>query len=295
MVQGLIAMEAGIISPRTTIVCNRDIIGCHGAHTADDLKHAVVHSCNPYFYEVMRRMLSQHPDKDKFDNARLGMGWWTDRIERFGFGTDLGGNLPGTRSGLVPDSSYYDNIYGRRHWTFRTMYSISIGEGELLTTPLHMANLAAIVANRGWYIEPHLVRDIGGRGKPEGLGQHIDVGVSAEHFEPIHDAMQAVIEDPSGTGRRAKLPGIVYCGKTGTVQDGPRADHSVFMAFAPRDNPQIALSVYVENAGAGGEWAAPIASLLIEQYLTGQVSQEMRERRIMGATYPLDPQFAQLP
>ncbi|MEY3010595.1 MAG: hypothetical protein RLZZ314_1237 [Bacteroidota bacterium] len=295
MVQGLIAMEAGIISPRTTIVCNRDIIGCHGAHTADDLKHAVVHSCNPYFYEVMRRMLSQHPDKDKFDNARLGMGWWTDRIERFGFGTDLGGNLPGTRSGLVPDSSYYDNIYGRRHWTFRTMYSISIGEGELLTTPLHMANLAAIVANQGWYIEPHLVRDIGGRGKPEGLGQHIDVGVSAEHFEPIHDAMQAVIEDPTGTGRRAKLPGISYCGKTGTVQDGPRADHSVFMAFAPRDNPQIALSVYVENAGAGGEWAAPIASLLIEQYLTGKVSQETRERRIMGATYPLDPQFAQRP
>jgi penicillin-binding protein 2 len=107
--------------------------------------------------------------------------------------------------------------------------------------------------------------------------------------------MQAVIEDPTGTGRRAKLPGISYCGKTGTVQDGPRADHSVFMAFAPRDNPQIALSVYVENAGAGGEWAAPIASLLIEQYLTGKVSQETRERRIMGATYPLDPQFAQRP
>lgn len=293
MVQGLIGMEAGIVSPRTTIVCNRDVIGCHGAHTADNLRGAVVHSCNPYFYDVMRRMVSRQPTLDKFDNARLGLGWWTPKIEQFGFGTDLGGHLPGIRPGLVPDSTYYDDLYGKRRWTYRTIYSISIGEGELLTTPLHMANLAAIMANRGWYIEPHVIRDIGGKGKPRELGVRRDVGVNATHFEAIHDAMQDVIEDPSGTGKRAYTAGIDICGKTGTVQNGDRADHSVFMAFAPRENPQIALSVYVEHAGAGGDWAAPIAGLLIERYLKGEVNSHSRETRILDARYPLDPNVLQ--
>lgn len=294
MIQGLIAMEQGSISPRTHIDCNRDIIGCHGAHTQDDLRRAVVHSCNPYFYEVMRRMVNQHPDKDKFDNARLGLGWWTERIKDFGLGTDLGGHIPGMRLGLVPDTTYYNNIYGRRHWTFRTIYSISIGEGELLATPLHMANLAAIMANKGWYMEPHLIRDIGGKGKPESLQVRHEVAVSATHFDPILDAMQAVIEDKSGTGRRAYTPGITACGKTGTVQNRNKADHSVFMALAPRKSPEIAVSVYVEYAGAGGDWAAPIAGLLVEKYLHGDVPNTERERRVMGATYPLDPQFAEV-
>jgi len=294
MVQGLIAMEQGVISPRTHINCNRDIIGCHGAHTQDNLQRAVVHSCNPYFYEVMRRMVNQYPNLDKFDNARLGLGWWTERVEDFGFGTNLGGHVPGTRPGLVPDSSYYNKLYGRRHWTYRTIYSISIGEGELLATPLHMANLAAIIANKGWYMEPHLVRDIGGKGKPPKFQVRRDVGVQASHFEPILDAMQAVIEDQTGTGRRAYTPGIVACGKTGTVQNQNQADHSVFMALAPRTAPEIAVSVYVEYAGAGGDWAAPIAGLLLEKYLNGNVSDLDRERRVKGATYPLDPQFADL-
>ena len=294
MVQGLIAMQQGAISPRTHIVCNRDIIGCHGAHTQDDLRRAVVHSCNPYFYEVMRRMVNQHPEMDKFDNARLGLGWWTDRIKDFGLGTDLGGHVPGTRLGLVPDTTYYDNIYGKRHWTYRTIYSISIGEGELLATPLHMANLAAIMANKGHYYEPHLVRDIGGKGKPAELQVRHDVGVDAQHFDPILDAMQAVIEDQTGTGRRAYTRGITTCGKTGTVQNRNKADHSVFMALAPREDPQIAVSVYVEYAGAGGEWAAPIAGLLVEKYVTGDTPDSERADRIIGATYPLDPEFAEV-
>jgi penicillin-binding protein 2 len=293
MVQGLIAMQEGIISERTHIVCNRDIIGCHGAHTQDDLRRAIVHSCNPYFYDVMRRGVSRHPDLDKFDNARLGLGWWTERVKDFGLGTTLGGHIPGTRPGLVPDTTYYDNIYGKRHWTYRTIYSISIGEGELLATPLHMANLAAIMANRGWYMEPHLVRDIGGKGKPEELMKRHDVGVDAEHFDPILDAMQLVIEDRTGTGRKAYTRGITTCGKTGTVQNRNKADHSVFMALAPRENPRIALSVYVENAGAGGDWAAPIAGLLVEKYIRGEVASSEREARILSATYPLDPEFAE--
>ena len=293
MVQGLVAMQEGTISERTHIVCNRDIIGCHGAHTQDDLRRAIVHSCNPYFYDVMRRGVSQHPELDKFDNARLGLGWWTERIKDFGLGTTLGGHIPGTRPGLVPDTTYYDNIYGKRHWTYRTIYSISIGEGELLATPLHMANLAAIMANRGWYMEPHLVRDIGGKGKPEELLKRHDVGVDEVHFDPILDAMQMVIEDRTGTGKRAYTKGITTCGKTGTVQNRNKADHSVFMALAPRDNPRIALSVYVENAGAGGDWAAPIAGLLVEKYVNGNIQSTEREARILDATYPLDPEFAE--
>ena len=293
MVQGLIGMQEGVISERTHIVCNRDVIGCHGAHTQDDLRRAIVHSCNPYFYDVMRRMVNQHPNLDKFDNARLGLGWWTERIKDFGLGTDLGGHVPGTRSGLVPDTTYYDKIYGRRHWTFRTIYSISIGEGELLATPLHMANLAAIMANKGWYMEPHLIRDIGGKGKPESLQVRHEVGVDAMHFEPILDAMQLVIEDKTGTGTRAFTKGITTCGKTGTVQNRNQADHSVFMALAPRENPKIALSVYVENGGAGGEWAAPIAGLLVEKYIRDDIRDAARERRVMDATYPLDPEFVE--
>ena len=293
MVQGLVAMQEGTISERTHIVCNRDIIGCHGAHTQDDLRRAIVHSCNPYFYDVMRRGVSQHPELDKFDNARLGLGWWTERIKDFGLGTTLGGHIPGTRPGLVPDTTYYDNIYGKRHWTYRTIYSISIGEGELLATPLHMANLAAIMANRGWYMEPHLVRDIGGKGKPEELLKRHDVGVDEAHFDPILDAMQMVIEDRTGTGKRAYTKGITTCGKTGTVQNRNKADHSVFMALAPRENPRIALSVYVENAGAGGDWAAPIAGLLVEKYVNGNIQSTEREARILDATYPLDPEFAE--
>jgi len=156
----------------------------------------------------------------------------------------------------------------------------------LLTTPVHMANLAAIMANRGWYRTPHSVRDVGGKGKPEHLDSLVHTGVSDYAFGPIVNAMQTVIESAQGTGGKARVPGITVCGKTGTVQDGERQTHSVFMAFAPRDNPQIALSVYVENAGSGGDWAAPIASLIIEKYLTGEVTQSAKEQLILSATYP---------
>ena len=146
-----------------------------------------------------------------------------------------------------------------------------------------MANLAATLANRGWYRLPHFVRDLGGNGKPSGLGIRQETGVGPRHFDPVVEAMRDVVDQPSGTGRRARIDGIAVCGKTGTVQDEPRKDHSVFIAFAPMDDPQIALSVYVENSGFGGEWAAPIAALLIEQYLTGEVASVARLNRILDA------------
>ena len=282
MVQGIIAMDEGVISTNTVIPCNRSIIGCHGAHTADNLTDAITHSCNPYFYEVMRRVILRGRDANVLKDASLGLEYWNDRVKEFGFGTNLGGHIPGTRKGNIPNSSLYNNIYGKNHWGYRTIYSISIGEGELLTTPLQMANLAAIIANKGYFIEPHTVRDIGGLGKPNGIDSLHKINVLPKYFEPVVDAMQNVIEDPNGTGNRARIDRITICGKTGTVQNKDNKDHSIFMAFAPRDNPKIALSVYVEYAGAGGEWAAPLASLLVEKYLTDSVSNIRREERILN-------------
>ncbi len=283
MVQGLVALDEGHIKPASRFHCDRSIIGCHGPHRWDDLRLAVVHSCNPYFYRVMKRVVNSGEGETRFERDAAGLDHWRTRVTAFGFGTRLGGRLPGTSTGNIPDSKYYDGIYGTRRWDFGTIYSIAIGEGELLTTPLQMANLAATLANRGWYRTPHFIRSVGNEGKPPGLGVRMDTGVDSVHFDPIIRAMQQVVENQSGTARRARTKGIEICGKTGTVQDEPRKDHSVFIAFAPKDDPQIALSVYVENSGFGGQWAAPIAALLIEQYLNGEVKNERRLQRILDA------------
>ena len=283
MVQGLVALDEGRLRPGSRFLCDRDLIGCHGPHTQDNLREAVVHSCNPYFYRVMQRVVTAGNGNGRFEKAANGLDHWRERVMAFGFGSALGARLPGTSSGNVPGSEYYDKVYGSRRWDFGTIYSISIGEGELLTTPLQMANLAATLANRGWYRLPHFVRSLGESGKPSGLGVLRETGVDPKHFEPVVEAMKDVIELPSGTGRRAQIQGTTVCGKTGTVQDEPRKDHSVFIAFAPMHQPKIALSVYVENSGSGGEWAAPIAALLIEQYLTGEVTEVSRLNRILEA------------
>ena len=283
MVQALIALEADEIETTTRIVCNRNLIGCHGPHTYDNLEGAIVHSCNPYFRSVMRRMVETNGGKDRFSEIKNGMHEWNQRIKRFGFGTKLGTDISGMNSGNVPDDEYYDNIYGEGRWAFSTIYSISIGEGELLVNPLQIANLGAIIANKGTYYRPHTVKDIGGEGKHPAFLEQQSTGVDSSYFQTVIDAMQLVVEQPGGTARLALTPGIEICGKTGTVQNDPRPDHSVFMAFAPKKNPEIAISVYVENAGFGGTWAAPIASLMIEKYLTDSISDQRKEQRILDA------------
>ena len=278
MVQGLIAMDRGVLRPTHRIVCDRNIIGCHGPHSYDNLEEAIVHSCNPYFHEVMKRMIQDGSTGSIFSDAHKNLAEWSSSIRKFGLGTDLGGHFPALRSGTVPDTTDYDRMYGRKRWAYSTIYSISIGEGELLTTPLHMANLAATLANRGHYITPHAVRG------SDGI-ERIETGIAPELFTSVIRAMSTVITAADGTGRRAETPGVEVCGKTGTVQN-PDGNHSVFIAFAPKDNPKIALSVYVENAGAGGDWAAPIASLMIDKYLNGAPRQSEKEQRILAATYP---------
>jgi penicillin-binding protein 2 len=281
MVQALIALDEDKITPQTRISCNRNLIGCHGPHTYDDLEGAIIHSCNPYFRGVMQRMVEANIKKDRFEDAAIGMSHWKERIESFGFGTNLNTDVPGVNRGNVPGKKYYDKIYGEERWAFSTIYSISIGEGELLVNPLQMANLGAIIANRGHYYPPHTIKDIGGQGKLERFRTPLQTNIDPEYFETVVNAMQKVVEQDGGTARRARTPGITVCGKTGTVQNDPLPDHSVFMAFAPKENPQIAISVYVESAGFGGTWAAPIASLMIEQYINDSISDPRKEQRII--------------
>ncbi|HYC84233.1 MAG TPA: penicillin-binding transpeptidase domain-containing protein, partial [Chryseosolibacter sp.] len=283
--QAMVALQQGVISPETRIRCDRSIIGCHGPHSNEDLRGAITNSCNPYFHNVLRRMVNKGKSDNPFDDTRIGLEEWHHHITSFGFGKPLGIDLPNEKGGLVPSVAFYDRAYRGRPWKFSNIYSISIGEGENLVVPLQMANFAATVANRGYYITPHLVKSIGATGKP--LPQYMEkhyTTISPENFVIAIDAMQNVVE--SGTGQyRAKLKDVVVCGKTGSVQNEPRPDHSVFIAFAPKDNPQIAVSVYVEYSGQGARAAASIASLMIEKYLYGGTKRPQVEEYVLKGKF----------
>ncbi len=272
IVQSLVALQEGVISPYTRFKCNTNLIGCHnGANhpfaTSEKLVGAIKNSCNPFFYQVMRKMVVQHVEESAYKDAKLGLDKWNGYVKKFGFGGPLGIDLPGEKGGLIPDSKYYDRAYKGREWKYSNIYSLSIGEGENLVVPIQMANFTATVANRGYYYKPHLVKAISDTGSPLPIyTQKNYTEVDSAYFEIAVEAMAEVIK--SGTGQyRAKLKDIEVCGKTGTVQNDPNPDHSVFIAFAPRDNPKIAISVYVENAGQGARAAAAISGLLIEKYI----------------------------
>lgn len=281
--QAMTALQEGVITPETRIRCDRSIINCHGAHSNEDLRGAIANSCNPYFHGVLRRMLNKGVVNDPFEDTRIGLAEWDKHIKSFGFGSQLGIDLPNEKGGLVPTPAYYDRAYNNRPWKFSNIYSIAIGEGENLVVPIQMANFAATIANRGFFYTPHLVKSIGGDGKP--LPQYIEkhfTSIDPSYFIVAVDAMQQVVEE--GTGQyRAKLADIIVCGKTGTVENAPPLfDHSVFIAFAPRDNPKIAISVYVEDAGQGARAAASIASLMIEKYLFGQTKRPHIEQYVLN-------------
>ena len=203
----------------------------------------------------------------------------------FGLGKKLNSDVYGLRSGLIPNSSYYDKWYGRHRWAFSTIRSISIGQGEIKLTPLHMANIAVIMANRGWYYDPHFIQE-NRNDFPLKIQKHTTM-VDPEYFEPVIDGMWRVVNEAGGTARTARISGVSVCGKTGTVENYKGAvkqkNHSVFIAFAPMENPKIAIAVFVENGGYGGTWAAPIASLMIEKYLTDKILNLAKEKRVFDA------------
>ena len=285
LVESLIGLQTKVITVNTRIRCNRGIINCHGAHSNDDLLDAIKHSCNPYFRDVYRRLIQGGEFNNIYEDSRFGLKVWRDYVVSFGMGVRLQTDLSGVGKGFVPDVAFYDHWYGEKRWAFSTIYSNSIGEGEMGVTPLQMANLAAILANRGYYYTPHFIKSIGETGPREEYLHKNFTKIDSSYFYVVIDALAAVVNEQGGTARRARIDSIIVCGKTGTVQNPTTPDHSVFMAFAPKDNPKIAIAVYVEEAGFGGTWAAPISSLMIEKYLTGTIKKPKKEQRILDADF----------
>jgi penicillin-binding protein 2 len=279
--QAMTALQEKVITPETRMPCNKSLIGCHEGHDNQDLRGAIANSCNPYFLGTLRKMLNKGVSSSPYDDTRIGLAEWSKHINSFGFGSTLGIDLPNEKGGLIPTPAYYDRAYNNRPWKFSNIYSIAIGEGENLVVPIQMANFAATIANRGFYFIPHLVKGIGKEGKPllKYTEKHYTT-IDSANFLIAVDAMQQVVE--AGTGQYwAKIPDVVVCGKTGTVQNDPLPAHSVFIAFAPRDNPKIAISVYVEDAGQGARAAGAIASLMIEKYLYGKTKRQYIEDYVL--------------
>ena len=276
--QAMIALHLGVITPTTGFVCDK-IIGCHGHPSARSVQEAIKMSCNPYFYYTYRRVIQQGKYKNAAKDSQYGLTVWHDYMLRFGFGQRLGIDLPNVKAGNIPDTAFYNRWYGKNRWSFITIYSYSIGQGEVEVVPLQMANLACIVANRGYFYTPHLVRYYGpdSTKNPAFYEKH-ETGIERQYFDIAARGMYDVVHGAGGTAHKADVPGLDVCGKTGTAENYGN-DHSVFIAFAPRDNPKIAVAVYVENAqGGGGTWAAPIASLIIEKYINGEVKRKEFEK-----------------
>lgn len=281
--QSMIALELGVIDPGTGFPCDKSLVGCHNHPSARSVQEAIKMSCNPYFYYTYKRIIQQGKYKSIYKDSQYGLTVWHDYMLRFGFGQKLPIDLPNMSKGFIPDTAFYNKWYGEGKWAFSTIYSNSIGQGEVTVVPLQMANLACIVANRGYYYTPHVVKYYGldSLTREEFTERH-DVGVESKYFDIAARGMYDVVHTAGGTAHRANIEDIDICGKTGTAQN-KGMDHSVFVCFAPMQNPKIAVAVYVENAGAGGVWAAPIASLVIEKYIRGEVTRTQFEKTYMDA------------
>ncbi|MCV9388608.1 peptidoglycan D,D-transpeptidase FtsI family protein [Reichenbachiella ulvae] len=283
IVQALIALEEGVVGAKEQVYCDHSLIGDHAPQGYYDVRKGIMFSSNNYFVKVFRRIINQNPELSQFEQAPIGMDTWAEYMHNFGLGRPLGVDIPNEKSGLVPSTELYNRIYGTGRWKVSNLHSLAIGQGETLLNPIQMANLAAIMANRGHYYRPHIV-------KATGSSNYIDPyyterqesGISAEHFPVVIQGMQDALY---GTAGRAIIQDIEICGKTGTVQNPHGEDHSTFMAFAPKDNPQIAISVYVENAGWGGRAAASISSLCIESYIRGEVKRKWLEDYVLKGEF----------
>lgn len=288
--QALIALDMGVIQPNSGFVCDKSLVGCHGHPSATNVRDAIKMSCNPYFYRVFQRVVQQtNPKTGKID-SKYGLMLWNEAAKRMGFGTRLDIDLPNVRKGYIPDTTFYNKWYPSG-WNFHTIYSNSIGQGEVGVNPLQMANFAALVANRGWYITPHLVRSYGDEKQKEKFVKYSQKNyslIASSYWDLAVEGMWGVVHEAGGTARRAMIDDIAVCGKTGTAENIGE-DHSVFISFAPKTNPKIAVAVYIENArGGGGTWAAPIASLVIEKYIKGEVERKEMEQMYME-TNPCQP------
>jgi penicillin-binding protein 2 len=281
-INGLIGLQEQVITPSTIFGCNNGylFVGCHSHSSPLDLINGISHSCNSYFCQVYRRIL----ENPQYPTIADAFTKWKEYLNEFGFGKKLGIEFANELTGLVPSTAYFDKYYGKNKWKALTVISMAIGQGEIETTPLQMANMTAAIANKGYYFIPHIVKTIG-------TDNQIDqkyrtkqiINIDSANFETIIRGMEEAVNGGEGsTARIAALKDIIVCGKTGTAQNTHgKKDHSIFIAFAPKDDPKIAIAVYVENAGFGATYAAPVASLMIEKYLTGKITNAWSEQRIL--------------
>ncbi|MDX5339609.1 MAG: penicillin-binding protein 2 [Cyclobacteriaceae bacterium] len=284
IVQSLIGLQEGILTPNTTFACNRSLVACHNHPSPVNLFGAIRNSCNPYYHQAFRMIINQDISTNTFKDTEIGLNAWRDKVLKFGLGSPLGVDMTNEKGGSIPSSRLYDRVYGEGRWKYSTIYSLSIGQGELLVTPLQMANMVCIFANKGYYYTPHLIKAIDGDETlvPGKYQIKHTVGIDEQHFDLIQDAMAEAIY---GTAARAVIKDIVIAGKTGTAQNPHGEDHSVFFAFAPKDDPKIAIAVYVENAGWGGRAAASTASLMIEKYLRGNITRPELEEYVKAGKF----------
>ncbi|HEY0898227.1 MAG TPA: penicillin-binding protein 2 [Sphingobacteriaceae bacterium] len=275
VINALVAQQFQLLTPETRYTCaggyryaRRGVMRCTHVHGYIDLAQSIEGSCNTYYGYVYNRMIDHAGMRTVKAYDR-----WKEAVQKFGIGTELGIDMPNERKGIIRTSEYYTNRWGGERWGSGFNISLSIGQGELGITPLQMANVTAIVANRGYYYKPHLIQSIGEKKivKAEFTKKN-SVGVDEKYFESVIEGMSRVVNQPDGTAFFSRIPGIEMCGKTGTVQNPHGKDHSVFVAFAPRENPKIAIAVVVENAGYGATWSAPIASFMVEKYLRDTIS-----------------------
>ena len=277
LVNGLIGMQEGVVTPNTHYSCKlgyhfgKSKLGCHAHKSPIDLQESIMMSCNAYYCYILRDLL----ENGKNGSIAESLDKWNEYVKSFGFGKKLGSDFPAELSGFIPNSAYYDKWYGKRRWKATTVISLSIGQGEIGCTPLHMANLCATIANRGYYITPHIIKDSEEVTIDPKYKEKNYTMVDEKHFETVVGGMYRAVNSGFGSGATASIAaveGLDICGKTGTSQNPHGDDHSVFICFAPKDNPKIAVAAYVENGGFGASYAAPLASLLTEMYLNKKIS-----------------------
>lgn len=276
---GLIGLQENVITPYTTLACHNGylFVSCHTHASPLDLAGAIKNSCNAYFCQTFRREL----ENPAYPDVPAAYDKWKQYINQFGLGGTLGTDFVNELPGFIPARTYYDRMQKTTKWKALNIISLGIGQGEIGATPLQMANMTAAIANRGYYITPHIVKSVG---DPPSLDPRFKlkhkIDIDSTNFEHIVDGMDQVVNE-GGTAAFSALKDIVVCGKTGTAQNPHGPEHSVFIAFAPKYNPKIAIAVYVENAGFGATYAAPVASLMIEKYIKGEVQNKFLEDYIL--------------
>ena len=282
LINALIGQQVGVLHPETRFPCSKGFhvgslnLACHAHESPLNLLSAIEKSCNSYFCYSFWAMI----DKAGFKNTEEGFSSWRKQVTSFGFGKRFDDDLPSEVNGNVPTVEYYNKFHRKNGWSALSIISIAIGQGEMLVTPLQLANQAAILANRGYYFTPHIVRGVGPLMRTDAKYKiKHQTTVDKKYFDITVQGMLQVIE--SGTGVGAQIKGVTMAGKTGTAQNPHGEDHSIFIMFAPVEDPKIAISVIIENGGFGATWAVPIASLMVEQYIKGKVERTDLEKKML--------------